>query len=308
MNNAGSYDRNREIFCLNYDRKIEDLSVYTRSGERLDLVKENTGLKFLRFAQYNGQKLGSDQSIVVKFDNYYFSVTDGMWLTPSGIEDVLFEWNSSKSNNRRYKKITFGDVEIMVPDYWLTLAISVKLGLKPQSDLDNWLYGLEVYRRLTSYKEAIEVMPNITKAEVKSGCFGKVYETAEINHKNGDTWDSRPENLEVTTTGLNKAHSRLLSEINKYFPDIVEITGKDCQGNISHRFVNPENRISCEDILKYNNRESLKWEKFYSKRGNNPDKYEAVIAAYVDKKGVFRPRYSLGQIKEMLRFFKIKEV
>lgn len=75
----------------------------------------------------------------------------------------------------------------------------------------------------------------------------------EINHINGDSLDNGPENLEVVPGYLNKAHSRLMYEINNYFPDAVEIIGTDCNGNRMHRFCGTMSEgISCKEIQAYN--------------------------------------------------------
>lgn len=75
----------------------------------------------------------------------------------------------------------------------------------------------------------------------------------EINHINGDSLDNRLLNLEVVPGYLNKAHSRLMYEINNYFPDAVEIIGTDCNGNRMHRFCGTMSEgISCKEIQEYN--------------------------------------------------------
>jgi hypothetical protein len=106
----------------------------------------------------------------------------------------------------------------------------------------------------------------------------------DINHINGDTLDNRSENLEVVSKGMNRVHSRLMSEIHVYYPYLVgEI--EDCQGNRMHVWKDGVG-LKCEQIEAWNKR--------------NPD---LVIKAFKDKAGTFRSRFTHDQVTRMLKYF-----
>lgn len=70
-----------------------------------------------------------------------------------------------------------------------------------------------------------------------------------INHINGNSMDNRPCNLEITTVGLNNAHSALMYELEyAYNNEYVIRYGEDS----NHLMYVDSKEISCKEIEKFN--------------------------------------------------------
>lgn len=280
LNTKELYDENREKF----DEFMRELSIETckfdTTGIKFD-SKHKVGQLHYKINKLNGN------AIVVAFKDksdrlFYFDVTNGLYL--ESINNELQEWISNKSNNRRYQNIDLGDKSVMVPDYWLELALMAKLEPDMYNEMyELWVYGKENYRRYTADEK------RKLGLNTREDIMGPIHDDYEINHISGDTYDCAIDNLEVITSYLNKCHSRLMSEISYYHPDIVETVGEDCKNNVMHRFTSSKFKIDCNMIDEY----------------NKDKKHKTKIKPYKDKNGKFRPRFTAEEIDNILNYFGI---
>lgn len=183
----------------------------------------------------------------------------------------------NRYDSRSYVKVKTESKAIMVPNYWIIIAVSgLLLG---DSRYKEWKNGRPTWGHLP------KTDPRYSKQETICGPY---VEEMVINHINGDASLCDLENLEVASSAENGAHARLMKEINFYHPDLVECS-LDGKGNRTYKYTGKA--ISCKDIEKWN---SIK-EKF-------------KIQGFKDKKGEFRPRLSKEQIDLIVAFFGLKEV
>lgn len=193
-------------------------------------------------------------------------------LSPTG-NYLDIKAGKKKSNKRAYVSVPLNGHKFMCPDYWAKIACDYLL--HGVGDYNLWRDGVKTWGVLPRSH------PSWRKTEVMMGPYTI---NMVINHINGDSLDCKTSNLEVVSEALNKAHSRLMSEIHYWYPDIVKEV-EDCQGNKMHCYSDGVG-ISCKQIQEWNSK--------------NKDK---EIRAFVDKRGEFNSRFSRDIIDDMLKFF-----
>lgn len=221
-------------------------------------------------AKAEGRLVSLPDADVLEIDGkivFYLDPVTGNYLNSNA--------GDNKSNNRAYISIPLDGKKFMCPDYWAKMACDYLL--RGVGDYELWRDGVSLWGVLPKNH------PSWRKGETMMGTYTI---NMVINHINGNSLNCCTSNLEVVSDALNKAHSRLMSEIHYWYPDIVKEV-EDCQGNKIHYYVNGVG-VSCSMIEKWN---SLHRDK--------------EIKAFVDKKGEFRNRFDKSDIDSMLRFFGI---
>lgn len=181
----------------------------------------------------------------------------------------------NRYDSRSYVKVKTESKAIMVPNYWIIIAVSGLLLGDPK--YKEWRDGRPTWGPLPKND------PRYSRTETMCGPYN---EETVINHINGDASLCDLENLEIVSSAENNTHARLMKEINFYHPDLVECS-LDGKGNRTYKYTRKS--ISCKDIEKWNNI-----------KGN------FKIQGFKDKKGEFKPRLSKEQIDLIIAFFNLK--
>lgn len=247
--------RNRELLCEYMEQGFKDGRLYETDLDGRDvyiLEKEND----------------NDEIKALVLDK-----KTGDWLFSEAGQD--------KGNKRAYLACPLpGNKEYMLSNYTFRVVVEGLLGNSDQAErYDKYKNGVVIYRRIEPGE------PGYCKGDTM---YGPSLDSGQINHINGDTLDNSDSNLEVTTEGLNKAHSRFMAEVHYWFPELI-VEEFDCQGKAMHKWVDGVG-VTCEQIRAWN-------QQFLLKR-NHPD----IIKSFRDKDG-WRHRYQVEQVARMLRFF-----
>lgn len=157
----------------------------------------------------------------------------------------------NKSNKRAYINFPLANNQaFMCPNYWIIAFLKYK---DDDGALDNWING------------------------------------HDINHINGDTLYNNIDNIEICSKAYNNIHARLMSDIHKYYPNIIT-EEEDCQGNKIHKFIGTKG-ITSKQIENWNNKHSK----------------EEQLTSKVAKSGVFRCGYTKHFIDQVIEKFKLTD-
>lgn len=205
------------------------------------------------FINYMEDKLSSG---LVSIDDKFIAVKDNNSNKLNFVIDrqdgsyVGSTAGKNKSNGRSYINVDLGNGSIMLANYWVVAYLKYR---EDEGLVEDWVNG------------------------------------ADINHINGDTQYNNPENLEIVSKSINMIHSRLMSDIHKFYPNIVT-EDEDCQGNKKHKFIGVKG-ISGKQIQR--------WNETHSK--------EEQLTAKVSKTGVFRCGYTKHFIDQIITKFKLDD-
>lgn len=185
------------------------------------------------------------------------------------------EAGHNKSNKRQYLNINGW----MCPAYVFRVVFEGLTSKIPQhiERYKKYENGIYEYRELTKKEKIYD------NCDVKSRIYAPTFNRSVINHKNGDTMDNSDTNLEVVSYNDNNIHSRFMSEVYYYHPELISVS-YDCQGHAMHQWTDKVG-ISCTDINTWNSNHNNK------------------ITAFKDKKGEFKSRFTKEEVDEMLKFF-----
>lgn len=184
-----------------------------------------------------------------------------------------------KSNRRQYISINGW----MCPAYVFRVVFEGLTSDIPQhiERYQKYNHGIYEYRELTKEEKIYD------GCDTKSKIYAPTFSRSVINHINGDTMDNSDDNLEVVSYSDNNKHSRFMSEVCYYYPDLF-IVEYDCQQHAMHRWVDKVG-ITCSQINTYN------------KHANETKR--PVIKSYKNKKDTFESHYTKDEVDYMLRFF-----
>lgn len=192
--------------------------------------------EYLKELHNTGSLTCTDGKYTVDNSCAIMDIETGKWINSSS--------GCNKANSRSYVRFPLPTNEMfMCADYWFKVICD---GLFNNETM--------LFDKMQDFVNGITVYGELPVKSYTSGCrkekmYGPMHFDTVINHCNGDVTDNSSDNLEACTNFYNSAHSYIMRQLCKHFPNVSSYY----IDNLGSKHYKMSIRISSIDIEQYNN-------------------------------------------------------